>query len=35
MKTVSPAEGVAIIPDGATLMIGGFNGCWDTRTIDR
>ena len=26
MKTVSPAEAIAIIPDGATLMIGGFMG---------
>jgi acetate CoA/acetoacetate CoA-transferase alpha subunit len=26
MKTVSAAEAVAIIPDGATLMIGGFMG---------
>jgi acetate CoA/acetoacetate CoA-transferase alpha subunit len=26
MKTVSPAEAIAIIPDGARLMIGGFMG---------
>jgi len=26
MKTVSAADAVALIPDGATLMIGGFMG---------
>ena len=26
MQTVSPAAAVAMIPDGATLMIGGFMG---------
>jgi acetate CoA/acetoacetate CoA-transferase alpha subunit len=26
MKTISVADAVALIPDGATLMIGGFMG---------
>jgi hypothetical protein len=34
MKTVSVGEAVSIIPDGATLMIGGFMGVGTTRTTN-
>ena len=34
-KIITPAELVDIIPDGATLMVGGFMGCGSAhRTLD-